>query len=288
MRLALVCLVAVSATSAHARDPGGSAGSAGSYEGRPLPEFVKRLIWDKACDVVPKKTVDCAKEPCIFKDSQGTAFAPDMQPWQHVLMYEWAVGGNAVQPAIVEGKLATEEEVSDPRTAFSVLSGLALDLKADDWLVQLNPALVRWVARELVPPPDTAMCGATAREIYQQSFAGAVRQAVDIYAQLKARGMVKTVKEAELSKNFNEQRGRFASTCQGIAKKAPDDERWGREMVCWWWLRRVATGGADELALLFGKVLRDYDPDAHKRYARAFPTLPAPKKGAAAGFVNPF
>jgi predicted HNH restriction endonuclease len=133
------------------------------------------------------------------------------------------------------------------------------------------------------------MCGSTAREVYQKAFAHAVRQAIDIYAQLKAKGMAKNVKELELSKNFNEQRGRFASTCQGIANKATtDDERWGREMVCWWWLRRAATSGADELALLLGKVLRDYDPDAHKQYARAFPKPPAPKKGAAPGFVNPF
>ena len=274
MRLALACLLTLTATSAHAADP---KEPEGAYEGRALPDVVKRLIWEKSCDVVQKKSVDCSKERCIFKDSKGEGFEPDMQPWQHVLMYEWAVGGNAVQPAMVEGKLAAEDEVTDPRTAFSLLSGLKLDLNPDDYMMQLNPALVRWVARELIPPADTPMCGVTARDVYAQGFALPIRQAVDVYAKLKAKGMTKNVKLAELDKNFNMQRGRFASTCDGMAKKSPDDEKWGRTMVCWWWLRRAATTGTDDLALLFSKVLAEYDPDAHKTFAKVFPKPPVVK-----------
>ena len=274
MRLVLTCLLTLAATSVHAADP---KEPLEAYEGRALPGVVKRLIWEKSCDVVQKKSVDCSTERCIFKDSKGEGFEPDMQPWQHVLMYEWAVGGNAVQPAMVEGKLAQGDEVTDPRTAFSLLSGLKLDLNPDDYMMQLNPALVRWVARELIPPADTPMCGVTARDVYAQGFASPIRQAVDVFAKLKAKGMTKGIKVAELDKNFNMQRGRFASTCQGISKKSPDDERWGREMVCWWWLRRAATTGTDDLALLFSKVLSEYDPDAYKTFAKAFPKPPVAK-----------
>lgn len=260
----LVCL----APSAFAEAP---------YEGRTLPDGIKRLLWAKACDVVPKQSVDCAKDPCIFKDSKGESFSPDMQPWHNVLMFEWNAGSNALQPTVIESKLATEEEAGDPRTAMGLLSGLAVDLDTNDYMMQLNPALVRWVGRELIPPPDTAMCGATANEVYNRAFKGPIRQAMDVYAHLKGKGLVRGVKVAELSKNFDNQRGRLASACQSIAKKAPDDERWGKEMLCWWWMRRVATGGSDELAQLFGKMLADYDPEGLKLFAKAIPKVVAPK-----------
>jgi hypothetical protein len=121
------------------------------------------------------------------------------------------------------------------------------------------------------------MCGVTAQSVYDRGFKHQIRQALDVYALLKGRGLVKGVKVAELSKNFDNQRGRLATTCQGIAKKASDDERWGREMLCWWWMRRVATGGADELAQLFGKVIADYDAEALKTYAKVIPKVAAPR-----------
>jgi len=199
MRLFTTCLVLFASlgSSARAEEP---------YEGRKLPESLKKILWAKACDVVPKQSVDCASERCIFKDSAGQAFKPDMQPWQTVLMYEWNVGGNVLTPTVVEGKLAGPDEVGDPRTALGLLSGLAVDLDPNDYLMQLNPAVIRWVGREFIPSPDTAMCGATAREV-----------------------------------------------------------------LCWWWMRRASTGSADELAMLFGKVLADYDAEALKKYAKAIP-----------------
>lgn len=264
MRLFTTCLVLFASlgSSARAEEP---------YEGRKLPESLKKILWAKACDVVPKQSVDCASERCIFKDSAGQAFKPDMQPWQTVLMYEWNVGGNVLTPTVVEGKLAGPDEVGDPRTALGLLSGLAVDLDPNDYLMQLNPAVIRWVGREFIPSPDTAMCGATAREVYERGFQSPIRQAMDVYAQLKAKGLTKGLRETELAKNFNEQRGRLAGACQAMTKRAPDDERWGREMLCWWWMRRASTGSADELAMLFGKVLADYDAEALKKYAKAIP-----------------
>lgn len=268
MRWSLLVVLLAFTSTARAED---------TYEGRRLPEGLKRILWDKACDVVPKQSIDCAKERCIFKDSKGESFNPDMQPWQNVLMYEWSAGGNVLQPGVIEGKLAEPSEDIDPRMAIGLLSGLTVDLDPNDYMVQLNPVLVRWVGRELIPPADTPMCGATARDIYDRGFKGPIRQAVDVYAQLKAKGQVKGVKVDELSKNFDTRRGRFASTCQAIAKKSPDDERWSREGLCWWWLRRVATGGADELAQLFGQVLAEYDAEGLKTWGKAIPKVVAVK-----------
>lgn len=272
MRLSPLLFVVLTslASTAHAEE---------AYEGRKLPETLKKFLWAKACDVVPKQSVDCAVDRCIFKDSAGQAFNPDMQPWQTVLMYEWNVGGNVLTPAVVEGKLAGPDEVGDPRTALGLLSGLTVDLDPNDYLMQLNPAVVRWVGRELIPPPDAAMCGATAKEVYERGFRSPVRQAMDVYAQLKAKGITRGVREAELAKNFNEQRGRLAGVCQAIAKKSPDDERWGRETLCWWWMRRAVSGSADEIAMLLGKVLADFDAEALKKYAKVIPKPVALKPG---------
>ena len=245
------------------------------YEGRPLPALVKQLVWDKTCDI-PQAEAEgdaCQGDVCRFKRSNGTPFKPQRAAWMDLTMFQWAANQNALQPALVQAKLARESDFDgDARLAVALASGLAVDIKSDDYLVQLNPLLVRWAIREVLPPANQSMCGKTAKEFYLASFGGPTRLMVDVYAQLKARGGLRAVKVAELEQSFNEQKGRYASMCQAIAKKTKvEDETYPRTASCWWWLRRAASGGTDELALLFGRALRDYDGDAYKTYASSLP-----------------
>lgn len=247
------------------------------YEGRPLPTLVRDLLWDKACDI-PQAEAEgdtCQGDVCKFTRSNGTPFKPQLAAWMELTMFQWAVAQSAVEPALVEGKLATADEISgDLRLAVAIASGLTVDAKPDDLLVQLNPLLVRWVMREVLPPADRPMCGQTARDFYLAAFSRPTRLMVDVYAQLKARGATRGVKLAELSKNFDTQKGRYATMCVAIGKQAKDpDETWPRRSACWWWLRRAASGGTDELALLLGQTLERYDAEAFKTYKRKLPPI---------------
>jgi len=261
--------------------PGVALAAEPTYEGRALPGFVKDLLWKKACDL-PSAELEgesCKSGGCRFTRSNGTPFQPQMGPWLELTMLQWPATTNTLQPTLTESKLATEDEVGgDLRLAIGLLSGLPADLKPDDSMLQLNPALVRWVGREILPASDLAMCGSTAREFYQAAFAGPTRLMVDVYAQLKAKGLTKGVKEGELSKNFDTQKGRFANACRAIGQKSKNpDEAWPRTSSCWWWLRRVASGGSEELAGLLGTVLGRYDADAAKTWAKSLPKPVEPK-----------
>jgi len=80
------------------------------------------------------------------------------------------------------------------------------------------------------------------------------------------------VNVVELDQNFSARKGRYMTLCESIGKKTKvEDESYPRTASCWWWLRRAASGGTDELALLLGRTLRDYDPDAYKSYASTLP-----------------
>lgn len=245
------------------------------YEGRPLPVQLKQLLWARSCDV-PQAEAEgdqCVGDLCRFTRSNGTAFKPMNAPWMNLTMFQWAVGPNALQPAIVETKLAREDELDgDVKSMVALVSGLAVDVKTDDWLVQLNPLLVRWALREVLPPADQAMCGRTAKEVFLASYAGATRMMVDVYAQLKQRGALRATKQKEVEQSFEQRRGRFTSACDAISKKTKNqDEIYARHGACWWWLRRAATTGTDELALLFGSALKRYDAEGYKTFAGALP-----------------
>ena len=253
------------------------------YEGRPLPQIVKQLLWEKSCDIPMAEMQDdtCVGEMCNLQRSSGSRFKAQQAPWMDLLMYQWAAGQNALAPALVQGRLAVEADLDggDARIAIALASGLNVDTKSDDYLTQLNPLLVRWAIRELLPPADHPMCGKTAKDFYLAAFSQPTRTMVDVYAQLKARGGLRGVKVDELSKSFDSQKGKYASLCKAISTKTKvQEEAYPRMGACWWWLRRAATSGTDELALLLGTVLRDYDPATYKTYAAALPAELRQKK----------
>ena len=93
------------------------------YEGRPLPQLVKELLWAKSCDI-PQAEVQgeqCKGDLCGFTRAGGERFKPQQAPWMDLLMYQWAAGQNALQPALVEGRLAAEGDLGggDPRVAIA-------------------------------------------------------------------------------------------------------------------------------------------------------------------------
>jgi len=256
------------------------------YAGRPLPQAVKELLWLKACDI-PQADADAKCDegaPCPLRRSDGSAYKPQVFPWQDVTMFEWPAATNAFTPAFVQGKLATEDELGgSARTAIELASGLPLAIEVPQpapregaWMpplpLKLNPKILAWVERELLPPADAPMCGKTAAGFYDAAFREPTRIAAEVYAALSAKGLLKKVDVKEVSKSFDSQRGRYATACRAIAKKAsvPDGE-WPRVGNCWWWLRRAAMGNLEPMAELLGEVVHRYDPDAWKKYERVFP-----------------
>lgn len=247
-----------------------------SYEGRTLPEPVKQLVWQKACNL-PDADGDCAAGDCALRRSDGTPFRPAVAPWQSMFMYEWSAAERTLGPAFAEGKVigSVDDIEGQTRMALELVSGLPLQAKsAVDGPLTLNPNLARWVQRELLPPADHAMCGATAKDVYLQAFATPVRGLAETYAALHQKGMTRGITVSALSKSFDTQKGRFATACQQIGKKGPMDTEWVRVQECWWWLRRVATGTAEPVAQLVGEILRRYDEPTWKKIGRAFPKPP--------------
>jgi hypothetical protein len=240
-----------------------------TYDGRPLPEFVKRLLWAKACDVVERKPIDCAVEPCTFINAQGANFEPMTPPWMSLLDYEWSVY-NSFQPALVESKLAAVDSFNSMRTGLAFVSGLAFDINPANTIIDINPALVRWVGRELIPPPETAMCGKTAQALYDASIRDAVRQALTVFSDLKRRGLLSRVDEEALSKAYVTKKGPFASACKAM-EKGPEASKWPRVSLCWWWLRRAASNSVEPTAGLLRDVITAYDPAALKTYGKSLP-----------------
>lgn len=240
-----------------------------TYEGRPLPNAVKHLLWAKACDMVERKPIDCAVEPCTFTNAAGAKFEPMPPPWMSLIDYEWSIY-NSFQPALVESKLAELNSFNSMRTGLAFVSGLAFDIDPSNNLIDLNPALVRWVGRELIPPPDIPMCGKTAQALYDASIRDAVRQALTVFSDLKRRGLLSRAKEEGLSKEYVTKKGPFASACKAM-EKGPEASKWPRVSLCWWWLRRAATNSVEPIAGLLRDVITAYDPTALKTYGKSLP-----------------
>jgi len=249
-----------------------------AYEGRALPQEVKNLVWQKACNLPGRYfEVDCTTKPCTLKRSDGTPFRPAVAPWQSVFMYEWSAAERTFGPAFLEGRAigSLDDIQGTTRMALELVSGLPLQGKASDFgPVSLNPNLVRWVQRELLPPADHAMCGATAKDLYTEAFAGPIRSLAETYAALQQKGLLRGITVTSLSKSFDTQKGRYATACQQIAKTVPMDASYTRVQECWWWLRRAATGTSEPIAQLVGEILRRYDEPTWKKVGKAFPKPP--------------
>jgi hypothetical protein len=265
-------------------------------EGRSLTDPLKAFLLEKACDlpVASKEGDDCKDEPaCTLKRSNGTPFAPDMPPWFFPLFMQWDVGAKLWAPALEKESLEVTGDMPGEHwaAALPLLSGVAgrLDTTGtatnkpvweEGWgtLTHVNPTLVRWALRELVPTPDAEMCGATAQAVYDQAFRNGVRRLAEIYVDLKKAGLLKRVTVEELARNRNEQKGRFAQKCKALVKKEKDESALGVvDTACWWWLRRhagdakVVDAASGALVEALGGVLMRYDAPFFKKHKAHFP-----------------
>jgi hypothetical protein len=275
----MTACAAMTASSAHADAP----------EGRSLPDPVRRIIFAKACDIPNNDTeADCTNNPaCTLKRSTGEAFRPIMPGWASVFMMPWAVGSTVFVPALDTAGLEHDGEGAFWAKALTLMSGLPARVDAkgqpdESWarLMYANPAVVRWIQRELIPAPSEPMCGATAQQVYDEAFKLPVRQMADVYVQLKKSGLLARVPLEELERNVNTRKGRFAKRCEAITLANPDpDTRYANDYGCFWWLRRhsgepkMAKATSTAILTLLADVLSRYDADYFKGIAKHFPKV---------------
>ncbi len=271
------------------------AASADDGEGRSLAAPLKAFLLEKACDlpVAAKEGDDCKDDAaCTLKRSDGRAFAPDSPPWFSPLFMQWDLGAKLWAPALEKEALTVEGDTNAEHWAASLplLSGLAGRLDAtgtptnkpvweEGWgtLTHMNPALVRWSIRELIPAPDEAMCGATAQVVYDQAFQSSARRLAEIYVDLKRSGLFRNLTVEALAKSRNERKGKYHKKCSALVKKAGEDAMSVVDTACWWWLRRhagdpkIAEAAGSALAEAMGGVLMRYDPTFFKKHKAHFP-----------------
>jgi len=264
-----------------------------SEEGHALADPIRQLILARACDVPVEDTDKACAGDCDLKRSGGEVFRPVMPSWFDVFSLQWHVGATVFSPALeLGGLLDKTENPSHWGAALSLLSGLPFQTIDDAEAeaspgapVLPNPAMVRWIGRELIPSPDTPMCGATAQVLYDKGFKSMVRQLATIYAGLKKSGILARVPLAELDKNVSQYKGRFNTRCNALVMaEKNEDLRSSVRYGCQWWLRRHAgpsaraTASAEAMAALLAEVLRRYDAPWFKSIEKRFPKAPVPTK----------
>lgn len=260
--------------------------------GRSLPEPLKRILREKACDIPQSDSnANCVDNAaCSLKRSNGEAFLPHAPPWFDVFALPWDVGATVFTP-MVQADGLNGDEAAFWGTGLSLLSGLPARVDAkgqpdDTWprVMHANPALVRWIHREFIPNPEEPMCGATAVAVYEQAFKPMVRRLAWIYVELKKSGMLARVPVDELEANVNNRKGRFAKRCGKIVALEKDSgAQYSVDYGCYWWLRRhsgdakLAKATSTAMLTMLADVLNRYDPEYFKPIAKHFPKLEAAK-----------
>ena len=257
---------------------------------RVMPDLVKQLMWKKACDIPieDEEVGTCTPKKCPLQRSDGTPFAPLDEAWLSPTNLEWRVSGQGLAPALVEGGVVSAAVLDERyRSELPAASGLPLNLTpapdsdSGEWaprpVLQLNPALVAWIGRELLPPATEPMCGVTAAVFFRKAAEPALVRLLDVWVELAKLGVLKgPVSEEDLSREQAEGIATYLGACKKItARKRPNTTPEVRWELCTWLLRRqVHPAGLQALGALFREAFARYDPKMVRRYASIFPKQP--------------
>jgi hypothetical protein len=259
-------------------------------EGRPLPAAMRQLIWDKACDLVPKDwAVDCAANTdparCGYRRSDGEAFEPvESTDVRSFTLAHYGVGADVLKPAAeASGWEKAEDKWGDyAGPAFTFISGgLTLSTTTPYEVTTLTPEALAWIERELIPERSQAMCGKTAGEVYDASQKTMLRTSALAWEAVKKSGKLKGLTVERLAKDRGTRRGATWTMCATFATresaKGGYDERMLRD-ECQFWLRRGVVGQADAVAAVLGALLQRFDASFFEAHAKAFAPPSAGKR----------
>lgn len=257
-------------------------------EGRALPINVKAAVIKYACDLPAQNwNVDCAANTdptkCTWVRANGDKFEPN----DDALMSRVASSDfiwNVLSPtneALALGKYPDDAEESMASFLFRTVAGLPATVP-DTYPTRLNPDAIAWAERELLPPPEQAMCGNhTAQEVYDRAFKRSTRAFVAALAHLaKAGTLSKPIDVDRLARDNDQRRGGYWGQCQAFARanKATYDEFMLMES-CRFWLRRGTGPDVPALAGFLSRFLERYDPTFYAANNKALSkVLPKPTK----------
>lgn len=256
-------------------------------EGRPLPEAVRLLLWNKVCDLAYENSdVDCSSNAdparCGYKRSNGEAFEPGQSDYARSFRYAHFGFGDDVLAPTAQGsgwtKVVDEWGDAGP-PAFEFLTGLTLMTSTPYQLAQLTPEALAWIGRELVPAPEQAMCGKTAGELYEASFKTTMRATTLAWEHVKKSGKLKGLKVERLAKEQSRRGGATWTLCAKFAERnAKTYDQSLLQDECRFWLRRGAAGQADAVASILGTALQRLDPTFYAAHEAAFAVRGSTKK----------
>lgn len=246
-------------------------------DGLTLSGPIRTFLWNATCDaLVADDGVACTDSNCPLVRSDGQRFSPVPQRslW-HFMGTSMTLTSGPFKEALTKRDPALrEEDLPWLRQEIGAeLSGLPIPFKVGGGLV-ISPKIAQWAWRNLVPPPEQSMCGATAGEIYRLAFADGVRLFADVFLEIKKLGGFAKVNPQTIDREFDEGRGPSVTMCRKVASSFATfvDEQTGFFEVCQWWVRRGATRSEQTMAQLLASVLSVYDPELHaQRYAKALP-----------------
>lgn len=176
-----------------------------------------------------------------------------------------------------DGKLGQAGDL-DAFGGLHALSGLAVDVDGNTlgWgrLINLNPALLAWAGKEMLPEAGQAMCGSSAKELYDAYGKDLLIPFLETWKFLASKGLLKkTISEEKLSAERNgDKKGVYSQSCQAVAGKKVTSGTRSIQLNsgdCWWLLRRqVKSNLTPELGRFLKGVLEHCDEKALKQYGR--------------------
>jgi hypothetical protein len=147
---------------------------------------------------------------------------------------------------------------------------------------QPNPAFLKWFEKNLIPPPDTPLCGETAKKLYHLEFRSLVRAHAEAYLYMLERGSFDNFSLADYGRQIHIEHTRYAADCKSFAVGTASNwvaAPYRKAETCRFWFRRTADGSRQQLVGMMKRLLPKFDPPywkaARARFAKRAPKLPS-------------